>query len=429
MERDEGYARRALRLLDEEPDWPSLVDIDRAIADGRRRERRNAALRVGATTVAVGLVVGGLAGAVAPPHAGGPGLAAVPSSGVAAHDPSTAASVAEQAPPAPTGCAVHLLPAPEGFRSAVVMGADPTGRYLVGTSVDAGGRYHALLWTDGVPRLLDPTGTDTTIDGIAVNSSGIVAWSGGQPAGDGYTFHVYLYREGKVSRVDAAQGSVVIHVNPAGDILTLDGGAPRAKPGSGPQRLLSVPAGAPATLREVQRVESLRAAVLAVDDDGTAVGLAAGGSGPLDYGDSHAAVWRDGTMTVLNPPDAGYAARPTATADGWIGGLSWPAASPAPNYLPDELGTGVRWNLRTGAAEPVPGVRDIKGINRYGWTVGTTEDSHPVAALGDRVLALPLPAGADPIGSAAATVSDDGRTIGGLVVVNDRPTAVRWTCD
>jgi hypothetical protein len=170
----------------------------------------------------------------------------------------------------------------------------------------------------------------------------------------------------------------------------------------------------------------------AVDDDGTAVGLAAVGSGPIGYGNSHVAVWRAGTMTVLVPPDAGYAARPTAIADGWIGGPSWPLTSQTPNPKAEyESGTAARWNPRTGAAERIPGMLDVQGMNRYGWAVGqgAGPDPHPVAALGDRVLTLPTPAGADPVGSAAVTVSDDGRVIGGQVPMPGTVTAVRWTCD
>jgi uncharacterized membrane protein len=426
MEQDEEYARRALRLLDEELDWPSLVDIDRALADGRRRERRHTAMRVGAATVAVGLVAGGLAGTVVKPQA------APPSGGVSV-EPSGIAAVAEQAPPAPTSCAAHPLPVPPGYHSTIVMGGDPTGRYLVGSSIDAGGRYHPLLWTDGAPRMLDPAGTGFEVDGIAVNASGAVAWSAGQA--------VFAYRDGKVSPVDAAKGYTVMHIDPVGDIYVTDGAGLKTKPGAAPQRLLSVPAAGSGSARELQRVDTRQAVVLTVDDDGTAAGLTAVGSGPLSYGNSHATVWRDGTMTVLAPPYAGNAARPTASADGWIGGLSWPVPSQAPSVAPnpaptpiqdqtpDVSGIAVRWNLRTGTTEQLPGIHDVKGINRYGWVVGVTRDGRPVAVLGDRVVTLPLPPGAEPKGSIATTVSDDGRVIGGEAPMRDTVTAVRWTCD
>jgi len=51
-----------------------------------------------------------------------------------------------------------------------------------------------------------------------------------------------------------------------------------------------------------------------------------------------------------------------------------------------------------------------------------------VAVLGDHVLTLPLPAGADAKGSNAMTVSDDGQVIGGEAFLNGTATAVRWVC-
>lgn len=438
MEQDEGFARRALQLLDEEPDWPSLVDIQRAVADGRRLERRRTAVRVGAATVAVGLLAGGVGAAVGLGNRTGPDLVAVPPTGPASVDPSAAASVAAQAPPAPTSCTVNLLPVPKGAASTVVSGGDPSGRYLVGHSSDAAGRQHPLLWTDGELRTLDPTGADGNIIGMAVNASGTVAWTAAQsPDGTG-GYHVYEYRDGKVSRLDAADGYRVVRVDPAGDIYALDVylGAPASggagtTPDSASHRLLTLSAGGSSSVRDLQQDDTLGpAAVLAVADDGTAVGLAAVGSGPIGYGNSHAAVWHAGTMTVLVPPNAGYAARPTAIAAGWVGGSSWPLASPAPNQTSEEPATGVRWNTRTGAAERISGIYRIEDINQYGWAVGEASDMHPVAVLGEHVITLPLPGGANPITSSARTVSDDGRVIGGQVSVpKDEATAVRWTCD
>ena len=51
-----------------------------------------------------------------------------------------------------------------------------------------------------------------------------------------------------------------------------------------------------------------------------------------------------------------------------------------------------------------------------------------MAVLGDHVLTLPLPAGADVKGSNATTVSDDGQVIGGEAFLNGTATAVRWVC-
>jgi hypothetical protein len=415
MDEDEGYARRALRLLDEEPASPSLVDIPRAVAEGRRRVRRRTLLRTGSAAVVVGLVAGGLAGTVAHRQARAPGLSAVPPGGAAA------ASVAAQAPEPPTGCAAEVLPAPGKHHGIVVIGGDPTGRYLVGRSFSPDGRYHPLLWTDGKLLELDRTGTDQEVDGIAVNSAGTVAWS---------SDHVYRYRDGKVEPVAAADGYRVMTLDAAGDLYALRQ-EPIAVTAPHPAlRLLTVPAHGAPTVRDLQAEDPHgRGFVLAVGQDGTAVGNAAVGTGPLTTGASHAAAWRSGGgLTMLTPPDPADAARPTAAAGNWVGGAAWSTTGP-PDTADLLNATGVRWNLATGAAEAVSGIADVLGINRYGWLVGEDAHARPVAVLGDHLLPLPSPAGTDGIGTLVYTVSDDGRVIGGQASRADSVVAVWWTCN
>jgi hypothetical protein len=125
------------------------------------------------------------------------------------------------------------------------MGGDPGGRYLVGRSFGPDGHYHPLLWTDGRLTVLDATGTDAEVDGISVNSSGVVAWSSGQSAGNGYAYHTYVYDAGKVTRVAAADGYHVLRVDEAGDLYGIDeasAGGVGAGPGNGKVLLLTVPA-------------------------------------------------------------------------------------------------------------------------------------------------------------------------------------------
>lgn len=398
MSEEQDYARRALRLLDEEPDWPSIVDLDRAVVEGRRQVRRRTAVRITAAAVAVGLAAGGAAGTVAHRHAG------TPLSG----GPQASASVAVQAPTAPSACVAHLLPVPKGHQGIVVMGGDPDGRYLVGRSVDASGRHHPLLWTDGTLRDLDPVGTVSEVDGIAVNSSGTVAWSSGR---------TWLYRGGNVTPLTAADGYRVMRLDPAGGLLAVDGRL----------RLLSLPAGGAPAVRDLQALDPIgTGTVFAVGADGTAVGRAVTGTSAQQA--TRGAVWRaDGSFALLPVPGQDNAARPMAVAGDWAGGSSWTVPSPEPTNASDPA-NGVRWNLTTGNAEKVPGIARVEGVNRYGWLVG--EDSHtvPVAVLGDHVVHLPVPAGAEPIGSMAVTVSDDGRVVGGQVSLPDTVAAARWTC-
>jgi len=421
MDLDELAARRTLLVLDEEPDAPSTVDVHRAVLDGRRRTRRHRLVRAAAFAMVLGLVAGAALGVAVHRNRPDGGLATVVPPDTPSVNPSV--SVAAQAPPAPASCAAQVLPYPHGHRGIVVMGGDPSGRYLVGRSFGPDGYYHPLLWTDGQLTQLDTKGTDAEVDGISVNSSGVVAWSNGQSQGNGYVYRTYRYAAGKVTEVAAGKGFRLMRIDESGTVYEISSQGPGPGPADGRVKLLTVPMnGAPST-RDLQATDTQGTpAVYGVGPDGTAIGVAASPKLPLGSGPSIGAYWRPGgPLALLVPPPSATATRPVAISGSWVAGTVWPAA--------DRTGA-VRWNLDTGTADVVEEVPEVEGINRYGWVVGEDAAYRPVALLGDRLIRLPVPPGTQDgeAGTMAMTVSSDGRVIGGQASFTDSVVAVWWTC-
>src|SRR5262245_36453199 len=137
MELDD-HDRALWRELDQDPPGPSSVDIERAVATGRRRRRiRTASGLVGAAALATAAILAvpvvlhsvgrpasgtskriGAAPTTAAPTDTAPQLPAGPKAGPAATPP--------------TSCTLHRLPTPAGVTMAITSGIDPTGRYIVG---------------------------------------------------------------------------------------------------------------------------------------------------------------------------------------------------------------------------------------------------------------------------------------------------------
>jgi hypothetical protein len=409
---DTGNDRVAVLLsrLDPEPPQPSTVDIQRILAGARRRKQ----IRTVARRTAVAMLAGALAGtgvAVAAPRTPHPVPYVI--------DQGPSPSELAQQPPPPSACAVHFLPAPDGLRNADVLGLDPTGRYAVGRGADTAGRYHPLLWTDGVPKVLESQGIDGTLDGIVVNQAGAVAWSGSNQGRRG-TWH---YRDGAITPVPPAFGYVVKAIDAQGGIYAVDQG-PEANH-KWHARLLAVPADGPATVRDLQAADTAGAGlVLAVDTDGTAVGLADTGKLPLTKGPSQAAVWPpDGGMRLLTLPPGFGAAAAAVVSGGRIGGTAWHRPD---QQDPTDQPVVVAWD--DGASPPRPPVMlpEIFAINRYGWLVGADPDRHPVLVAGDQVLRLPVPLGE--LVTTVTGISTDGRVIVGQQGQGGKSLPLRWIC-
>jgi len=164
-----------------------------------------------------------------------------------------------------------------------------------------------------------------------------------------------------------------------------------------------------------------------IDDDGTIVGTLQQAGG----GQQHAYVWRpDGTVHRLPSLSTGtgssFGEQVSAVYDGWATGLATTDAGAAGL-------TAVRWNLRTGEIFGRSDPGDVtEATNRYGWTVGTDGKGYVGLHTGKDTLRLPpLTQPKDSTDNIAVAMSDDGRTIGGQSVLDNKDrtiVAVVWHC-
>ncbi len=388
-----------LQTLDAEPPTPSRVDVERAIADGRRRRTRRGAGYAGAATLTVVAVVG------ASVAAGGFFTDARPS------PEETAALGASEAPAPPAGCAIDRLPVPDDAPMALASGADPTGRYIVGRSYPKSGGYQAVIWQDGkATKVMMPGDLEESLQDV--NSTGTaVGWSyqdtGPVP---------YVYRDGKVSQLPGVHRGSALAVNDAGAIVgdDADGTALLWRSATAEPTRLPLPAGAS------------KAGASDIDEDGTVVGN-------IDMAKPY--VWlADGTHRELPLPklDEGQATtgRVFTVRNGWATG--WAGVGGDKRSGAGAKPTSVRWNLRTGEVRVFDQINNHPSTaNAQGWQIGSDEQGRAVLVTDAATVVLPGLVGREPGGMTVTpnALSDDGRTISGQA---DDATgtiqAVVWRC-
>lgn len=383
MDTDERYGEAVFQSMDGEP-GPSTVDIKRAVADGERHHRRvwlagsaGAAAAV-VTVLAVGWTVAGV-----DPHGGVP----------AAEQASGTAKIV---------CSVRQLGTPPGQGpKAIVSGADPTGRYIVGRSYP-GTKPSTVIWVDGQVQRAPMPGDDPTLRDITSTGAAVgVSYVGDKTA-------AWYYADGKYTRLAGGE-AVANGINERRAIAGAVGTKPAIwrSPGEQPT-MLALPG------------PEWSGQARAIDEDGTVVGEVS-----KQGGASVAAAWQpDGSFQRLAVPAAHDGAANDFTAkairDGWVSG--WAA------YDRGRLRiiTGPRWNLRTGAADSRDGL--FEAINAQGWMVENT-----VLVAGDETVQLPmLPGFQQEPDAHAYTLSDDGTTIAGQMSTPNggvnQPVPVVWTC-
>ncbi|GIE95614.1 hypothetical protein [Paractinoplanes rishiriensis] len=418
------------RALDDEPPTPSTVSVQRAIATGRRhRARRNAGYAGAAALTAVavaGVSVAGnlVAGPPGQPAATGPTPSkTVPSKAGPSEAPAKPAYTIPgtpgwNAPPAspPSRCTIEKLPVPRNVRMALISGADPTGRYLVGRSYPPGGGYQAVIWADGKGREVPLPGDSEELLTDA-NSAGVaVGWS--------YTEKgqlPYVYRDGKVSKLPGVKEGQAIAINEAGAIVGDSGG-----PGGGRVLVWPSPTAKPIKLPLPAGAQSASAGD--IDEDGTVVGM-------LDYETPY--VWfADGTHRELPVPDIDGKPAETASVigvrNGWAIGTATNGMGRKGEGAEGGKMVSVRWNIRTGEVQELAGrVRSLDAVNAQGWVIGTGAEGHAVLAAGGTTVKLPALAAHQPDGlsNIANALSDDGRTIAGQSDdASGTIRAVIWRC-
>ncbi|MCW6010950.1 hypothetical protein K1W54_41345 [Micromonospora sp. CPCC 205371] len=407
MESEERYGVAVLRALDVEPTTASRVDVSRAVSDGRRRRLIRRWARIGGcaavTAVAVAsvpLVAGALRG----------------------EDPTVGDSIAATPPPAtqpavtpPTACTVSRLPIPGGHPMALVTGADPTGRLLLGRAYPEGnkGRYPVVIWENGVPRTVDVPGADQALRDA--NTAGVAVGSGWGDAGP----VPYVYRDGKVSVLPGVPTGEAVAINEAGVIIGQSSGSPDSAPvvwrsATEPATYLPMPSGWTGN-------------VVAVGEDGSVLALlrAAGRKVPQAY------LWGpDGRGRTLPKPSENEYFRPYSIQRNLAYGVAYSEEAFAMGGR-DRSATPVRLDLTTGQYTRLPDVPMIPSdANGSGWLVGSNERGQAAMSAGKGMITLPdLDNHKSSTANIASTVSEDGRIVAGQADdANEVIQPVVWNC-
>lgn len=390
MDADEQYGTAVFRALDGEP-GPSTVDVMRAIAVGERHHRRVWLAGSTGTAAAVAAVL----------------AAAWTVTGADRHVPPPVAT-SQSSPPSPAAarlaCSAVQLRTPAGQGpKAVVTGADPTGRYIVGRSYP-GGRPTTVIWADRQPHQAPMSGGDPELDDIT--SSGVAV--GSSFVGDKTA--AWVYSGGKYTRLAGTEAQA----RAINERLTIVGSV-RNKP-----VMWRAPGEQPTSL--ALPGSQWTGEATGIDEDGTIVGAVSAKA----YGVRVAALWRpDGTFVQLSVPNAhggpatDYAAR--SIRGGWV--VGWAAFDRGQTRF---IGAPL-WNVGAGTRKDSDGFAEA--VNAHGWFAGGR-----TLVAGDEEVTLPIPAGFEKQPEIGAyTLSDDGSTIAGQAStlngdVGNEPVAVVWTC-
>jgi hypothetical protein len=388
MDPDERYGTAVFAVLDGEP-GPSTVDVMRAVLEGERHHRRVRLAGSAGAAAAVLLVLASAWTVTRPDQR---------------PEPAPPASPAPPSKPRAVTCAVQQLPTPAGQGpKAVVSGADPSGRYLVGRTYP-GGRPTPVIWTDRRPKQVPMTGSDpdlydVTSTGVAVGSSFV-----------GEKLAAWIYAGGKVTRL-AGSDAQALAINERQTVV----GSVQDKP-----VLWRAPGDQPTKL--ALPGPQWTGMATGIDDDGTIVGSVSSRKDGLRVG----ALWRpDGTFEQLSVPNAhgGPAEEYVAKTirDGWV--VGWAAFDRGRTRF---IGAPL-WNVGAGTRKDGDGFAE--SVNAQGWFVGGR-----ILMAGDEEVVLPVPKGFEQQPEILAyTISDDGTTIAGQAMtmnggVTDQPVPVIWTC-
>jgi len=398
---DEFEAQALTPLMRPQAMPPSKVDIMRAVAEGRRRERSRRLLTV-AAAVAVGAALIGVSAFALdrrPPQIGDE---LPPSSTVA---------------PTRNGCGVQRLPTP-GNDPATVVAVDPAGRYAVGALDELPGAEPGegvvLLWADGVLQPVAGAPMPHPLP-AGVNAAGVVIGNSANAS----TSVPWMLKDGTFTRLATPPDADRVSadgIDAAGDIV---GTASWQQGGRDTKaRIVRWSVARPDQVTYLTTSPTI-ARASSVADDGTIVGHGMQpGNDPQPY------VWRpDGTPRLLERSDGKPATGATRTAGDWaIGyyedGSTW-------------FDQGVRWNLRTGEVRElgtfVPGALDASG-RMFGVVMRSTQDTPPAVWKDGTVLELPVLS--DGQSAVVTSTSTDGRTTVGWLSrsKNDPIVPVRWTC-
>ncbi|MFI5916742.1 hypothetical protein [Dactylosporangium sp. NPDC051541] len=277
-------------------------------------------------------------------------------------------------------------------RPGGVTGADPGDRYVIGVTGQRDAP-RAILWR-GTTAVLLP---DSFVP-LAVNVSGLVAgFSGPDRHGQERQQRPIVYDGTRLVALplpQSAAGGVAYAVNGHGEVL---GTVTRAD-GS----WIAVRWRTNGGIAITGTVDG--ASGLGLTDDGVAVGFAGGQQPAAQRWDA------DGHAVALPLPDGVESATARAAVGDWATG---DATQPQGDSKGDPLTTAaVRWNLRTGSAELIPGISGAR-VSATGTVAGLTDTGAPAVWRDGRIQTLPLPPGG--ARASVAGLTDDGHVVVGDV--------------
>jgi hypothetical protein len=295
-----------------------------------------------------------------------------------------------------------------------VTAGDRTGRYLAGSARPGHGLASLLFWDSGKVTAIPLPGasSDTEFTGINIHGTATVYGF----VGDVSTS--WIYRGGKLTQL-AGDHVAAVAVNAGNVIAGWRGETPDSLP-----VVWRTPESTPEPL-PLPPGRGWQGEAWAIGDDGVILGIVRNYSGDLSVQQDY--VWfPDGTHRPLGTP-AGFPDAqifPSSYRDGLLTGVAAQGSDLA-----------LRWNIKTGEVTQLPGARRPALVNSQGWIVTEGSNAQLAADTPHRVtLPLDLPGLTDTNQSDVRTISDDGRTIGGMVAGNASGSplaprvAVRWRC-
>ncbi|GIH11049.1 hypothetical protein Rhe02_91160 [Rhizocola hellebori] len=415
QDENEEY-RRLLNTVADQPGIASTVDIGRAIAEGKHRQRvrrmRVVAATAGVSAVAVMAIPFALQSIDRKPV----GLASAAPSAPASATPTAKAGF--QTRPydrsgtraLPASCTPRKLAVPGGNGiQSYVTNVDPSGLYATGRIYDDD--QNPVIWRDGHPTQISMGGDDDMLQDATSKGDAV----GFSYRSDGPQAQAYVGGVLTKLRGGSAEAS---GINERGAISGfLDEGRTRTA--------VTWPSAASDPVRLAVPEGTLRAMANDIDEDGTIVGNIVRflpNNGRIAY------VWYpDGTAQALPTPvwEGQYATDFDARSisNGWVTGYV---------TLAQKRSAGVRWDLVTGKVMVLDGLEWSNDVSRFGWIVGM--NTHQDAVMTDGVNTVPLTAlYAKPEYGMnwGEAISDDGLTIVGH---NDDKSydglqrAVIWKC-
>jgi hypothetical protein len=383
-------------LLDEVADEARLYPVvASAKARGRRRRRLRRVLAVGTASVAVlTLATGVYIGLNRDAGAG-----SVP---VGASASPTATGLV-----LPASCTVTRLPTPDGYPlKAVVMGMDPTGRFILGRAYPGDGRPNMLVWDNGVVDAARMPGSEPQL--VDVNSSGLAV---GYTVYADDTFQAFVYRDGVLTKL--ADNASAWQVNEAGAILGQFGFGTTWQPVLWPSvSAQPIPLQLPADLPHALPAQ--------LTDDGTVIGIVYRTDSPGGvFRATQPALWHaDGTRVDLQWPAVdGPDSEPRSDYQLSEGRGDWVVLAAGGN--PAAGSAQYVWNVRTGEIRPLAEAAELIGARAWSAAANSRlPDATLVSAEGSLTLPrLPEIDYGDPLETSVAVrgISEDGRTITGYL--------------